>query len=82
MAGRGDAQAGRSLADALDGLSDSEWEQPSLCGAWSNHQVAAHLNAPFAVPKLTFVVAIAKARGISCHSNLGGGICKVMLDAL
>lgn len=31
------------LADLLDGLSPSEWSQPSLCEGWSVHDVAAHL---------------------------------------
>ena len=59
----------RSLADALDGLAEDDWTQPSLCGAWTTHQVAAHLNAPFEVPKLAFVVAIAKARGSFDRAN-------------
>jgi uncharacterized protein (TIGR03083 family) len=53
----------RRLADALDDLAPADWERPSLCGAWTAHQVAAHLNAPFAVGKATFVVEIAKALG-------------------
>jgi uncharacterized protein (TIGR03083 family) len=53
----------RRLADALDDLAPADWERPSLCGAWTAHQVAAHLNAPFAVDKLAFLVAIAKALG-------------------
>jgi len=31
------------LADLLDDLSPSEWDQLSLCDAWSVHDVAAHL---------------------------------------
>ena len=31
------------LADLLDDLAPSEWGQPSLCDAWSVHDVAAHL---------------------------------------
>lgn len=53
----------RRLADALDDLAPADWERPSLCGAWTAHQVAAHLNAPFAVGKGTFLVEIAKALG-------------------
>ncbi|HWJ97709.1 MAG TPA: maleylpyruvate isomerase family mycothiol-dependent enzyme, partial [Acidimicrobiales bacterium] len=53
----------RSLAGVLESLSADDWTQPSLCGAWSTHQVAAHLNVPFAVGSLTFVVEIAKALG-------------------
>lgn len=59
----------RRLADALEDLSDDDWRQPSLCGAWTNHQVAAHLNAPFAVGKATFVIEIAKAFGSFDKAN-------------
>jgi uncharacterized protein (TIGR03083 family) len=31
------------LADLLDDLSPSDWDEPSLCDAWSVHDVAAHL---------------------------------------
>lgn len=31
------------LADLLADLSPSEWDEPSLCDAWSVHDVAAHL---------------------------------------
>jgi uncharacterized protein (TIGR03083 family) len=37
-----DAQRG-SLADLLDGLSDDQWRQPSLCAGWTVRDVAAHL---------------------------------------
>ena len=53
----------RRLADALAGLTPQEWNQPSLCGAWSNHEVAAHLNVPFETGAFTFVGALLKARG-------------------
>lgn len=32
-----------SLADLLDGLTDAEWETPSLCTGWRVRDVAAHL---------------------------------------
>lgn len=59
----------RSLADALEPLDADDWATPSLCGAWTDHQVAAHLNAPFEVGSLTFVVAIAKAFGSFDKAN-------------
>jgi uncharacterized protein (TIGR03083 family) len=31
------------LADLLDQLADSDWDQPSLCAGWSVRDVAAHL---------------------------------------
>lgn len=37
-----DAQRART-ADLLDGLSDEQWDQPSLCGGWTVRHVAAHL---------------------------------------
>ncbi|WP_433502607.1 maleylpyruvate isomerase family mycothiol-dependent enzyme [Pseudonocardia halophobica] len=37
-----DAQR-RSLADLLEGLSDEQWQQPSLCTGWTVRDVAAHL---------------------------------------
>lgn len=33
----------RRVADLLDSLSDSEWDQPSLCQGWTVRDVAAHL---------------------------------------
>jgi uncharacterized protein (TIGR03083 family) len=33
----------RGLADLLEGLSDEQWRQPSLCGGWTVREVAAHL---------------------------------------
>ncbi|MGN6696002.1 MAG: maleylpyruvate isomerase family mycothiol-dependent enzyme, partial [Aquihabitans sp.] len=59
----------RRLADALEGLDGPDWALPSLCGAWTTHQVAAHLNAPFAVNKLVFVVELAKALGSFDKAN-------------
>jgi uncharacterized protein (TIGR03083 family) len=37
-----DAQR-RGVADLLDGLSEQEWSQPSLCAGWTVRDVAAHL---------------------------------------
>lgn len=31
------------LAGLLDGLSEHEWQQPSLCGGWTVRDVATHL---------------------------------------
>jgi uncharacterized protein (TIGR03083 family) len=59
----------RRLADALEHLDEPDWALPSLCGAWTTHQVAAHLNAPFAVNRLAFVVEIAKALGNFDRAN-------------
>ena len=43
----GEVEAARlRLADALDALSDNEWERPSLCSGWRVRDVAAHLTLP------------------------------------
>lgn len=63
------ADARRSLADALEPLDDADWARPSLCGAWTAHQVAAHLNVPFNVGTVAFVVEIAKAFGSFDKAN-------------
>lgn len=57
------ADARRSLADALAPLDEADWAAPSLCGAWTTHQVAAHLNVPFHVGTVAFLVELAKAFG-------------------
>jgi uncharacterized protein (TIGR03083 family) len=57
------------LADGLMNLGDDDWEQASLCGAWSNAEVIAHLNVPFEVNVLTFGVAFAKALGNFDRAN-------------
>lgn len=53
----------RRLADELDDLTPAEWSRPSLCGAWTNHEVAAHLNVPFTLRPHQFVLGMVKARG-------------------
>lgn len=57
------------LADGLVDLGDDDWDQPSLCGEWSNAEVIAHLNVPFEVNVLTFGVAFAKALGNFDRAN-------------
>ena len=54
----------RRLADALDDLTPSDWEAPSLCAGWTVHVVAAHLNAPWEVSALTVMVEVVRARGL------------------
>src|SRR5690242_8186407 len=54
----------RAVADLLDGLTDAEWETPSLCAGWRVRDVAAHLamipNPPSAGSMLVDTV---RARG-------------------
>ncbi|MFD5509358.1 maleylpyruvate isomerase family mycothiol-dependent enzyme [Streptomyces sp. NPDC127051] len=37
----------RELAAVLDGLSDEEWDAPTLCGGWRVREVAAHMTMGF-----------------------------------
>ena len=52
------------LARLLDGLSDTEWEQPSLCAGWRVRDVAAHVALAAQVPGFGAMFADAiRARG-------------------
>ncbi|MEU5211666.1 maleylpyruvate isomerase family mycothiol-dependent enzyme [Streptomyces sp. NPDC020742] len=37
----------RELADLLDGLTDEQWDAPSLCRGWRVREVAAHMSMGF-----------------------------------
>ncbi len=53
-----------SLADLLEGLSDRQWETPSLCVGWRVRDVAAHIALAPQVPGIPSMVADAvRARG-------------------
>jgi uncharacterized protein (TIGR03083 family) len=53
-----------SLADLLDGLSDAEWETPSLAAGWRVRDVAAHVAMAAQPPGVrTMLVEAARARG-------------------
>ena len=52
------------LASLLEGLSDTEWEQPSLCAGWRVRDVAAHVAMAPQVPGLGSMLADGiRARG-------------------
>ena len=46
----------------LEGLTDEQWERPSLCAGWSVHDVAAHLVATARTTAVGFVWAMVRAR--------------------
>ena len=53
-----------ALAQLLEGLSDTEWEQPSLCEGWRVRDVAAHVAMAPQVPGLGSMLADGiRARG-------------------
>lgn len=43
-----------ALADDLSGLSDAQWQTPSLCSGWSVHDLLAHIVATAEMTKLGF----------------------------
>lgn len=51
-----------ALIDDLKDLDDRRWEEPSLCGAWTVHDVVAHLVDTARTTRLGFVVGLARAR--------------------
>jgi uncharacterized protein (TIGR03083 family) len=59
----------RALADQLDGLAPERWTTPSLCEAWTVHDVLAHLVMPLRMPTSAILVAAVRARGSFDRAN-------------
>lgn len=59
-----DAQRIR-VAELLEGLSDEEWEHPSLCAAWTVREVAAHLALQQLTPPRMFKVLVQNPGGLN-----------------
>lgn len=59
----------RRLAEELGTVSDEEWRTPSLCGAWSAHEVAAHLVVPFTASLPTIALAMVRSFGNFDRAN-------------
>lgn len=54
----------RRLADHLDGLSDADWQRPSLCEGWTVHDVVAHVALVPHAPSLgRMLPMLVRARG-------------------
>ena len=51
-----------ALIDDLENLDDARWEEQSLCGDWTVHDVVAHLVDTARTTRLGFVVGLARAR--------------------
>jgi uncharacterized protein (TIGR03083 family) len=51
-----------ALIDNLKNLDDARWEEQSLCGDWTVHDVVAHLVDTARTTRLGFVVGLARAR--------------------
>ncbi|NMN97223.1 maleylpyruvate isomerase family mycothiol-dependent enzyme [Antrihabitans stalactiti] len=55
------AERAALIAD-LEAIDDQQWDEPSLCGEWSVHDVVAHLIDTARTTRLSFVIALARAR--------------------
>ena len=51
-----------SLIADLEHLDDEQWQQPSLCGDWTVHDVVAHLVDTARTTRAGFVLGLARAR--------------------
>jgi uncharacterized protein (TIGR03083 family) len=59
-----------ALAELLAGLSEADWEQPSLCAGWRVRDVAAHVTLiPIPFSPSSLVVDFVKARGNYARLN-------------
>jgi uncharacterized protein (TIGR03083 family) len=57
------AEERRALADLLDGLSEAQWETPSLCEGWRVREVVAHLAMPLSASLLRIGFRVILKRG-------------------
>jgi uncharacterized protein (TIGR03083 family) len=62
-----------ALIEDLRGLDDRQWEEPSLCGRWTVHDVAAHMVDVARTTRLGFVVGLARA-GFDFHRQNDRGV--------
>ncbi|WP_436842401.1 maleylpyruvate isomerase family mycothiol-dependent enzyme [Streptomyces niveus] len=51
-----------ALIDDLERLDDERWDEPSLCAAWTVHDVAAHLADTARTTRLGFLIGLARAK--------------------
>lgn len=53
----------RTLGDALMGLTDAEWNAPTLCSGWRVREVVAHMTMPFRYLTPRFLGELIRSRG-------------------
>lgn len=51
------------LVEVLGGLTEGEWDTPSLCAGWRVREVVAHITLPYRHTGKDVVLAMLKARG-------------------
>jgi uncharacterized protein (TIGR03083 family) len=59
----------REVADLAAGLTDQQLTTPSLCGAWTVHDVVGHLVVPLETSLPKFAVAMVASRGSFDRAN-------------
>lgn len=69
-----------ALIDDLAGLSDEQWDAPSLCGEWTVRDVAAHLVNTARTTRLGFMRDLARARFDFDRLNAQGVARELGLD--
>jgi len=52
-----------SLGDLLEGLSEAQWNLPSLCAGWRVREVVAHITMPFRYSTPRFLGEMARSGG-------------------
>jgi uncharacterized protein (TIGR03083 family) len=53
----------REQVDLLDGLSEEEWDRPSLCAGWRVREVIAHTTMPYRLSAPRFVLEMVRSGG-------------------
>ena len=53
----------RAFGEVLRGLSEADWDAPSLCTGWRVREVVAHMTMPFRYSPPRFLAELARSRG-------------------
>ena len=53
----------KAFGHVLEGLSEPDWDAPSLCSGWRVREVVAHMTMPFRYPAPRFLTELARSRG-------------------
>ncbi|WP_427890519.1 maleylpyruvate isomerase family mycothiol-dependent enzyme [Kribbella sp. GL6] len=51
------------LANILAGLTEKDWDKPSLCAGWRIREVAAHITMAYRIPMPRFLAGMVRAGG-------------------
>jgi uncharacterized protein (TIGR03083 family) len=59
----------RQLSDTLDGLTEEQWNAPSLCAGWRVRDVVGHLLSILEIPMSRFILNVIKARSFDAYAD-------------